>query len=259
MATAVANETNSNAVVAPAGRLKGKVALITGGTRGIGFAVAKAYVREGAKVILAARKSAELTAATQIIKEMGGDVTASKIDLNSAAACEALYTGAIRAYGRLDILVNNAAILGPISKIANYRPEEWELVMRTNADVVYWLSRAALGSMIPANTGSIINVTSGVGVKGRAGWGAYAVSKAAVNCFTEVLAEEVGQYGIRVNCIDPGATRTEMRAAAFPKEDPATLPKPDDVVNPFIYLASDASKGVTGMILKSTDWVGRTF
>lgn len=253
------NEKSNNSVVAPAGRLKGKVALITGGTRGIGFAVAQAYVREGAKVIIAGRKSAELTTATQILKEMGGDVTANKIDLNSAAACEALYTGAIRSYGKIDILVNNAAILGPISKIATYRPEEWDVVMRTNADVVYWLSRAVLGTMIPANTGSIINVTSGVGVKGRAGWGAYAVSKAAVNCFTEVLSEEVSQYGIRVNCVDPGATRTEMRAAAFPKEDPATLPKPDDIVNPFIYLASDASKGLTGSILKATDWVGRTF
>jgi NAD(P)-dependent dehydrogenase (short-subunit alcohol dehydrogenase family) len=259
MATAVQTESQSNAVVAPAGRLKGKVALITGGTRGIGFAVAQAYVREGAKVILAARKTAELTTATQVLKEQGGDVTASKIDLNSAAACEALYTGAIRAYGRIDILVNNAAILGPISKIAQYRPEEWELVMKTNLDVVYWLSRAVLGTMIPANTGSIINVTSGVGSKGRAGWGAYAVSKAAVNCFTEVLSEEVSQYGIRVNCVDPGATRTEMRAQAFPKEDPATLPKPEEIVNPFIYLASDASKGLTGSILKATDWVGRSF
>jgi NAD(P)-dependent dehydrogenase (short-subunit alcohol dehydrogenase family) len=256
--TAVAAPISKN-VITPAGRLKDKVALITGGTRGIGFAIAQAYVREGAKVIIASRTSSELVTATALLKEMGGDAVATKVDLNSAAAAEALFTGAIRSYGKIDILVNNAAILGELGSTIDSRTENWEKVMRTNVSVVYWLSRAVLGTMIPANRGAIINVTSGVGIKGRANWGAYAVSKAAVNNFTEVLAEEVAQYNIRVNAVDPGATRTSMRAEAFPKENPESIPSPDDIVNAFIYLASDSSKGLTGSVLKAQDWLGRSF
>jgi len=256
---AVLKEEMSSAVVAPANRLKGKVALITGGTRGIGFAIAKAYVREGAKVVIASRTADELRTALSILKELGGDATATRVDLSNQAACESLYTAAIRAFGKVDILVNNAAVLGPLKPILNYPAEDWQSVMQTNVNVVFWMCKAALGSMIPANEGSIINVTSGVAEKGRAGWGAYSVSKAAVNNFTEVLAEEVQQYRIRVNAVNPGATRTAMRAAAFPKEDPNTLPKADDVVNPFIYLASEVSRGVTGQVFNSSDWMGRSF
>lgn len=246
-------------VVAPANRLAGKVALITGGTRGIGLAVAKAYVREGAKVIIASRTSSELKSTLADLKAMGGEATATRIDLSTRASCESLYTGAIRAYGKIDILVNNAAVLGPLKPIVNYPPAEWERVMRTNLDSVYWLTRAVLGSMIPGNGGSIINVVSGAGIKGYANWGAYGVSKAGVICLTETIAEEVATYGIRVNCVNPGATRTAMREEAFPKEDPSTLPAPEDVLNPFIYLASDVSKGATGMTLEASDWMGRTF
>lgn len=249
----------SEKVVAPAGRLKGKVALVTGGTRGIGFAVAKAYAQEGAKLIIAGRQSSELKLAIQILKEMGADATAAKVDLNSREACEGLYTAAIRSYGKIDVLVNNAAVLGPRLPIINYPADDWSQVMRTNVDVVYWLSKAALGSMIPLNTGSIINVISGLAHGGRANWGAYSVSKAAVLNLTEVMAEELKQYNVRVNAINPGATRTMMRAEAFPKEDPATLPTPEDIVNPFIYLASDVAKGVSGQAFEAKDWIGQTF
>jgi NAD(P)-dependent dehydrogenase (short-subunit alcohol dehydrogenase family) len=246
-------------VVAPANRLAGKVALITGGTRGIGLAVAKAYVREGAKVIIASRTSSELKAALTELKALGGEATATKVDISSRTGCESLYTGALRAYGRLDILVNNASILGTIRPIVNSDPDEWETVIRTNLHATYWLIKAALGNMIPNNGGAIINVVSSVGVKGRKNWGAYAVSKAGVINLTEVVAEEVAQYGVRVNAVNPGATRTMMRAEAFPKEDPLTLPAPDDIVNAFIYLACDSSKGLTGMTLNAQDWVGRSF
>lgn len=246
-------------VVTPANRLAGKVALITGGTRGIGFAVAKAYVAEGAKVIIASRTSEELKIALNQLKDMGADATAIKANLTSRDACESLYTAAIRSYGKIDVLVNNASILGPMSTIVNYPPAEWAAVMDANLNAPFWLTRAVLGTMIPANTGSIINVTSGVAAKGRAKWGAYAVSKAALLNLTEVLADEVKGYNVRVNAINPGPTRTMMRAEAFPKEDPATLPAPEDIVNPFIYLASDVSKGVTGTALDAKDWFGRSF
>ncbi|MCC5875879.1 MAG: SDR family oxidoreductase [Candidatus Sumerlaeia bacterium] len=246
-------------VVAPANRLAGKVALVTGGTRGIGLAVAKAYAREGAKLIIASRTSSELKNAMADIKALGADVTATRVDLSTRASCESLYTGAIRSYGKIDILVNNAGVLGPLLPIVNYPADEWDRVMRTNTDAVYWLTRAVLGNMIPNNGGSIINVTSGVGIKGRANWGAYAASKAAVINFTETISEEISKYGIRINCINPGATRTMMREEAFPKEDPATLPHPNDIVNAFIYLASDVAKGTTGMTFQASDWVGRQF
>lgn len=246
-------------VVQPANRLAGKVALVTGGTRGIGLAVAKAYAREGAKVVIASRTSGELKTALEELKALGGDVVATKIDLSSWEACSALIASTLRTYATIDILVNNAAILGPRQKIINYPVDAWDEVMKTNLNAVFWLSKAALGTMIPNNGGSIINVSSGVAEQGRAEWGAYAVSKAAVENFSEVLSDEVASFNIRVNCVDPGPTRTMMREEAYPKENPETLPKPEDVVNPFIYLACEASKGVTGSVFKSKDWIGRSF
>ncbi len=245
--------------VAPANRLDGKVAIVTGGTRGIGLAVARAYVREGARVVIASRTSSELKDALQSLKGLGGDVTATRVDLNSWDGCQALYTATIRAYGKIDILVNNAGILGPRTEIVNYPNHEWSRVMRTNLDAVFWMCKAALGSMIPGNGGSIINVSSGVARTGRGRWGAYAVSKAAVENLTQVIADEVKQYGVRANTVNPGPTRTMMREEAYPGEDPATLPQPADVVNPFIYLAADVSKGLTGASLESRDWMGREF
>jgi len=246
-------------VVDPAGRLDGKVALITGGTRGIGLAIAKAYAREGAKIVIASRTSSELKSALGELKEMGANATATKIDLNTFDNCRSLCNATLRAYGKIDVLVNNAGVLGPREDIIKYRLDDWENVMRVNLDAVFWMTKVALGSMIPENQGSIINVTSGVAEKGRARWGAYAVSKAAVQNLTEVVSEEVHRFNIRVNCVNPGPTRTMMREEAYPKEDPSTLPGPEDIVNPFIYLASDVSKGVSGTVFESRDWMGRTF
>lgn len=259
MSTAVTESPSKSSLVAPAGRLKGKVALITGGARGIGLAIARAYVLEGAKVVIASRTADELKAALAILKELGGEATATRIDLQSWESCRSLYSAAIRAYGKIDVLVNNAAILGPQKAIVDYPVEEWNKVMRVNCDSLFWMCKATLGTMIPANEGSIINVVSGVGIEGRALWGAYSVSKAAVINLTQVLADELATYNIRVNCVNPGPTRTMMRAEAMPKEDPQTLPAPEDIMNPFIYLASDAAKGTSGLVLEARDWMGRSF
>ncbi len=247
-------------VVEPAGRLKGKVALITGGTRGIGFAIAKAFASEGAKLVIAGKSPRGIKDALKELKELGATATGTKVNLDGHHAAESLCTAAIRAYGKVDVLVNNAALLGPARvPLDQYPVSEWDAVMRTNVDAVYYLSRAVLGSMIPGNMGSIINVTSGVAKKGRGGWGAYSVSKAAIDNLTEVMAEDVSKYNVRVNAINPGPTRTDMRASAFPGEDPNSLPHPDDIMNGFIYLASEVSKGVTGNIFEAKDWVGRSF
>jgi NAD(P)-dependent dehydrogenase (short-subunit alcohol dehydrogenase family) len=111
--------------------------------------------------------------------------------------------------------------------------------------------------MLERRSGSIINVTSGVGRQGKARWGAYAVSKAGLENFTQVLADEVSQTGIRVNSVNPAATRTRMRAEAYPTEDPLTLPAAEEITPIFVYLASDASGGVTGQSLEARDWLGR--
>jgi NAD(P)-dependent dehydrogenase (short-subunit alcohol dehydrogenase family) len=119
------------------------------------------------------------------------------------------------------------------------------------------MTRAVLPIMLERRSGSIINVTSGVGRKGKARWGAYAVSKAGLECFTQVLADEVSQTGIRVNSVNPAGTRTRMRAEAYPTEDPLALPVAEEITPIFVYLASDASAAVTGQSLEARDWLGR--
>lgn len=152
-------------------------------------------------------------------------------------------------FGSVDVLVNNASLLGPRVAIVDYPFSSWVEVMRINLNGVFLMTQEVLQQMIPRRQGSIINVSSGVGRVGKANWGAYGPSKFAVEGFSQMLAEEIRRFGIRVNALNPGATRTEMRAAAYPEEDPLTLPKPDDITKAFVYLASDESTGVTGKSL----------
>jgi NAD(P)-dependent dehydrogenase (short-subunit alcohol dehydrogenase family) len=155
-------------------------------------------------------------------------------------------------FGRLDVLVNNAGILGPHARLADYPDDDWDAVVAVNLTAVFRVSKAALPLM--SRGGSIINVSSGVGRVGRAGWGAYCVSKFGVEGMTQVLAEELRDQGIRVNAVNPGGTRTAMRAAAYPDEDPETLPTPDDLVPIFVFLASAESEGMTGRSLDARGW-----
>jgi len=245
--------------VEPAGRLKDKVALITGGTRGLGWAIACAYAREGAKIVIAARTESELKARIDELSKMGAEATAARVDLADESQALRLYSIATRTYGRIDVLVNNASILGPMLPIVQYSPADWHSVMNANLTAAFLTIKGALGTMIPANKGSIINVSSGVGRTGRAKWGAYAVSKGGLETLTQVLADELSGYNIRVNTVNPGGIQTGMRAAAFPKEDPHSLPAPEDMANAFVYLASDVSKGVTGQAIEARDFVGRQF
>ncbi len=246
-------------VVEPAGRLADKVALITGGTRGLGWAIAQAYAREGAKIVIAARTDAELKKRAEELGEMGAEATAARVDLADESQAERLFSVATRAYGRIDVLVNNASLLGPMKSIIEYPVAEWRRIIDADLTAVFLTMKGALSSMIPANKGSIINVSSGVGRKGRGRWGAYAVAKGGVETLTQVVADEVAANNIRVNTVNPGGIRTGMRAAAFPKEDPMSLPTPEEVVNAFIYLASDASRGMTGQAIEARDFIGRQF
>jgi NAD(P)-dependent dehydrogenase (short-subunit alcohol dehydrogenase family) len=237
-------------------KLLGKVALITGGSRGIGKAVAAAYLRAGGAVFICGRDQDQLNAAVGELRQAGEKVEGAAGDVGIADDAQRLVATASARFGMIDVLVNNASILGPREPLADYPLAAWEEVLRVNLTGIFLMTRAVLPSMLARRAGSIINVTSGVGRRGKARWGAYAVTKAAVENFTQVLADEVKEFQIRVNAVNPAATRTTMRAAAYPAEDPLTLPTAEEIVPVFLYLASDASATITGQSLDARDWIG---
>lgn len=237
-------------------KLLDKVALITGGSRGIGKAVAAAYLRAGGAVFICGRDQDQLNAAVGELRQAGEKVEGAAGDVGIADDAQRLVATASARFGMIDVLVNNASILGPREPLADYPLAAWEEVLRVNLTGIFLMTRAVLPSMLARRAGSIINVTSGVGRRGKARWGAYAVTKAAVENFTQVLADEVKEFQIRVNAVNPAATRTTMRAAAYPAEDPLTLPTAEEIVPVFLYLASDASATITGQSLDARDWIG---
>ena len=237
--------------------LRGKVALITGGSRGIGRAVAAAYAAAGAEVFICARDRATLDETVAAIGSGGGVIAGEAGDIGEPADVKRIVRSTLAQFGRIDVLVNNASLLGPRVPVAQYPFDAWQAVMRVNLSGLLLMTQEVLPAMIARGTGAIINVTSGVGRTGKARWGAYAVSKAGLEGFTQVLADEVKEYGIRVNAVNPAATRTEMRAEAYPGEDPLTLPTPQEITPIFLYLASDVSADVTGQSLDARDWLGR--
>jgi len=238
-------------------RLQGKVALVTGGSQGIGRAVAAAYAREGATVILMARHLERLEAAAAEIRKGGGDVVPLRADVADRQQVQQLAGEIKRRFDGLHVLVNNASLLGPRVPILEYPEEDWEAVVAVNLHGPFFVIKACLPLMIPTGGGSIINVSSGVGRIGKPRWGAYAASKFALEGLTQLLAAELQPFHIRVNAVNPGGTRTGMRAAAYPEEDPLTLPTPEQITPVFVYLASEESRDVTGQSFEARDFLGR--
>jgi len=158
-------------------------------------------------------------------------------------------------YGKLNILVNNASILGITSRIEEYPDDLWNQVIDINLNAQFYITKALIPLLKKTGNGSIINVSSTVGRQGRANWGAYSVSKFGLEALTQILAQELSEFNIRVNSVNPGGTRTDMRAAAMPGEDPNTLPTPHDIAPVFVYLASDESIGETGKEFNARDWI----
>jgi NAD(P)-dependent dehydrogenase (short-subunit alcohol dehydrogenase family) len=233
------------------GKLAGKTALVTGASRGIGRAIAAKYASLGAAVFICARNQAGVDRTVREIDAAGGIVHGVAGDVGTADDAARIVEAAARHNGSIDVLVNNASLLGPRLPIVDYPLDTWEEVMRANLTGPFLCAREVLRLMIPRRQGSIINVSSGVGRVGRARWGAYTVSKFGIEGLTQMLAEEVKEFGIRVNAVNPGPTRTEMRAAAYPDEDPETLVTPEEITPVFVYLASEDSKNVTGCSLEA--------
>lgn len=237
------------------GKLDGKVALLTGGSRGIGKAIAMAYGREGAKVFICARKRGPLREAAEEIRAAGAEVRWHAADISKASAVRRLVRQVCRAYGAVHILVNNASQLGPREPISRYPLPAWEKVLKANLTGPFLLIKEVLDVMMRQKEGVIINLSSGVGRIGKARWGAYAAAKFGVEGLTQVVAEEVKEWNIRVNAVNPGGTRTKMRSEAYPDEDPMTLPTPEEIAPVFVYLASDESRAVTGKSFDARDWL----
>jgi NAD(P)-dependent dehydrogenase (short-subunit alcohol dehydrogenase family) len=232
--------------------LEGKVAMITGASQGLGRALALAFAREGARVVINSRSEDTIRPVAEEAESLGAEVLALAADVSRSADGERLVSAAAERYGRIDVLVNNAGVLGPRVPIEEYPEGEWRQVIDANLTGPFLVTKAAIPHM--PEGGSIINVVSGVSVEGRAGWGAYSVSKFGVEGLTQILAAELEERGIRANAVDPGGMRTGMRAAAYPEEDPLTRITPEENTDIFLYLASDESRGVTGQRFKAQEF-----
>jgi len=219
--------------------LSNKIALITGASRGIGAAVAKVYASAGAHVILLARNVSGLEKVDDEIKSSGGKATLMPVDLLKLDALENLGPMLYERFGKLDIFVGNAGILFTLGPLAHADPKEFEKVIDINLMANYRLIRTLDPLLRASDNGRAIFVSTGAGVtQGRGYWGAYAVSKAGLETMARVYADETAQTNLRVNVIDPGAVRTEMRKSAKPGEDPMSLPAPDDITQEFLNLAA---------------------
>ncbi|MGY0219339.1 YciK family oxidoreductase [Endozoicomonadaceae bacterium StTr2] len=230
--------------------LKGRIILVTGAGSGIGRSAAVNYAKAGATVILTGRNIEQLEQTYDAIEAAGGPQPAIyPMDLQGATPEDYEEMGANieQNFGRLDGLLLNAGQLGTITPLAHYDPEKWMQVMQVNVNSNFFMTRALLPLLRLSEDASVIFTSSSVGRKGRAHWGAYSVSKFAVEGMMQVLAdEEEGVSPVRVNSINPGATRTAMRASAFPAENPGTLPTSDEIMPVYMYLMGPDSKGVNG-------------
>lgn len=230
--------------------LADRVILITGAGAGIGRAVAIAAANHGATVVLLGRTVTKLEETYDVIVSAEAPVPVIvPLDLKTAGIDQYrdLAAQLEDQFGRLDGLLHNAGILGERAPLRDYEPPVWHDVMQINVNATFLLTQACLPLLLAADDAAVLFTSSGVGRVGRAYWGAYSVSKFATEGLMEVLADEVEQTSaLRVNCLNPGATRTAMRQAAYPAEDPQTLPTPESLAPAYLFLLGPDSAGVRG-------------
>ena len=245
-------------------RLANKIALVTGASKGIGKAIAVAFGREGANVVVTARTRSVLQALAQQLTHMGVESLAVPADLAVASDIQRIAEEALARFGRIDILVNNAAIIHPSTDLVEFEATLWRQVIEVNLSAAALLTKAVLPSMIAQRSGKILNISSRGGRKGGKGCSAYRVTKAGLISLTESVAAEVQPYGIRVNCICPGVIVTPLAAGRpdasaerldkFRQESAPVQPlgragEPVDIAKAALWLASDESSFVTGQVL----------
>ncbi|MGI9409961.1 MAG: SDR family NAD(P)-dependent oxidoreductase [Hyphomicrobiaceae bacterium] len=219
------------------GRLVDRLALVTGASRGIGRAVALALAREGAHVIIAARRVGALEELDDEIRGLGGTATLLQIDLTVGEKIDLIGPTIYERWGHLDILVANAGILGPISPLPHITEDAWDSVITTNLTANWRLIRSVDPLLRKSDAGRGVFVSASAAAGKEAYWGPYAVSKAGLETLVKTYARELANTDVRVNIINPGPIRTELRARAFPGEKPESLPRPEDVAPLFVELA----------------------
>lgn len=233
--------------------LKDRVILVTGAGRGIGAAAARTYAAHGATVLLLGRTEANLSALYDEIEAAGHpQPVVIPFDLETALPhqYDELAVMIEAEFGRLDGVLHNASIIGPRTPIEQLTGEQFMQVMHINVNATFMLTTALLPLLKLSGDASIAFTSSSVGRKGRAYWGAYGVSKFATEGLMQTLADEIDGLGsLRANSINPGATRTDMRAQAYPAEDPTNNPTPDEIMPVYLYLMGPDSKGINGQAL----------
>src|SRR5258708_9603220 len=231
-------------------KLTGRVALITGASRGLGRAMALAFAREGADLVLCARGEDELKQVAAEARERGSNVLTVVADLALTRDVERLVVLALERFDRVDIVVNNASQLGPtpLPYRIDYPPHVFSDVMKVNVMAPFHLIWSLLGGMIQRRDGVIINVSSDVAVNGYPGWGAYSVSKAALDGLTRTWATELEDTGVKIYAVDPTDINTDMHRAAVPEDDPASLADPANIAEAFVALATGAIDTALGRL-----------
>jgi NAD(P)-dependent dehydrogenase (short-subunit alcohol dehydrogenase family) len=214
--------------------LTDRIALVTGASRGIGAATARALAKAGAHVVAVARTVGGLEELDDAIRAGGGSATLVPLDLKDMDGIARLGAALNDRYGRLDILIANAGVLGPLSPVPHVEPKAWDEVMTVNVAANWQIIRCMDALLRKSEAGRAVFV--GTGVQARAYWGPYAVSKAALDMLVRIYAAETATTAIRANIFNPGRTRTRMRAQALPGEDPATLPTPEGAADAIVEL-----------------------
>ena len=235
---------------APDNLLKDKVILVSGGGSGIGREAGLTFSAFGAEVILLGKNSSNLNETYSLFEKNNlKKPVLQSMDFETAKEQDykKISEEVYKEFGKLDGLLNNASILGVKTSIQNYDFKEWRRVSKINFESALLLTRSLLPILQIPDNSSIVFTSSGVGKKGRAYWGAYAISKFATEGLVQILSEELEKTsGIRVNAINPGAVRTKMRAEAYPAEDPKNLKQPKEVMNAYLFLMGMDSLGITG-------------